>query len=115
MKRGDIDMAAGTPIDIINVLYPIAYGVSVYFLKKTMDRLDKAEDKVNKIEKDYVTETAHSKSLDKIENELKSVKEDIKDMSSKFLTKEDFFREQAKTDKKLEKITDILMEIKEGK
>ena len=108
-------MAANAAADILNVLYPIAYGISVYFLKKTMDRVDKTEDKVNRIEKDYVTETAHSKSLEKIENELKGVKEDIKDMSSKFLTKEDLFREQAKTDKKLEKITDMLMEIKEGK
>ena len=103
------------PNNLADFLYPIAYAIIAFFLKKNQDRQEKLEERVNKIEKDYVTETSHEKSLTKIENELKGVKEDIKDMSSKFLTKEDFFREQAKTDKKLEKITDILMEIKEGK
>lgn len=55
-----------------------------YFLKRTIDRIDKCESDIAKIKEDYIT-------------------------------KEDFFREQGKTDRKLDRIMDILLEIKGGK
>lgn len=59
-------------------------GIITYFLKRTIDRIDKCESDIAKIKEDYIT-------------------------------KEDFFREQAKTDRKLDRIMDILLEIKGGK
>ena len=37
---------------------------------------------------------------------------DIKQIKADYITKEDFFREQAKTDRKLDRIMDILLEMK---
>ncbi|MGN0633933.1 MAG: hypothetical protein ACI4JW_08690 [Oscillospiraceae bacterium] len=59
-------------------------GIITYFLKRTIDRIDKCESDISKIKEDYIT-------------------------------KEDFFREQGKTDRKLDRIMDILLEIKGGK
>ena len=39
----------------------------------------------------------------------------IDEIKDNYLTREDFFREQIKTEKKLDKIMDILMELKGGK
>ena len=40
---------------------------------------------------------------------------DIKQIKADYITKEDFFREQAKTDRKLDRIMDILLEMKGDK
>ena len=46
--------------------------------------------------------------IGKCESDIAKIKED-------YITKEDFFREQGKTDRKLDRIMDILLEIKGGK
>lgn len=69
---------------VINVILTGGFGVVTYFLKRTMDRIDKCESDISRIKEDYIT-------------------------------KEDFFREQGKTDRKLDRIMDILLEIKGGK
>ena len=42
-------------------------------------------------------------------------REDIEKIKANYITKEDFFREQAKTDRKLDRIMDILLEMKGDK
>lgn len=46
---------------------------------------------------------------------LKSCESAIAQIKEDYITKEDFFREQGKTDRKLDRIMDILLEIKGGK
>ena len=48
-------------------------------------------------------------------DELDKCKTDIAKIKEDYITKEDFFREQGKTDRKLDRIMDILLEIKGGK
>lgn len=48
-------------------------------------------------------------------DELDHCKSDIARIKEDYITKEDFFREQGKTDRKLDRIMDILLEIKGGK
>ena len=45
---------------------------------------------------------------------LKSCETAIAQIKEDYITKEDFFREQGKTDRKLDRIMDILLEIKGG-
>lgn len=109
----------------MEMLVTLAIGIISYFLKKTMDRLEKMEHKTVMIEKDYVTETSHKEGMDKLEQEVieirkdytpkkdfeKAVEEfrkDIKSTYDKFLTKEDYFREQGKMEKKLDNIIRLL-------
>ena len=46
---------------------------------------------------------------------MKEVREDIEKIKANYITKEAFFREQAKTDRKLDRIMDILLEMKGDK
>ncbi len=48
-------------------------------------------------------------------DELDECKKDIMKIKEDYITKEDFFREQTENRRKLDKIMDILMEIKGGK
>lgn len=104
-------------------------GIISFFLKKQMDRSDKVEQKIQMIEKDYVTEVAHGKDIEKLGQDITKIREDytpkaefkevvnefrneMKEAQKEFLTKDDFYREQGKMEKKMDKIIDLLM--KEG-
>ncbi|MCB6616948.1 hypothetical protein [Ruminococcus sp. 210702-SL.1.03] len=69
---------------VLQIILTGGIGTIAYFLKRTIDRIDKCESDIAKIKEDYIT-------------------------------KEDFFREQGKTDRKLDRMMDILLEIKGGK
>ncbi len=66
---------------------------------------------VEQIKKDYTPRDEHNKAFDE-------VRADIKKITENYLTKEDFFREQAKTERKLDstenkidKVLELLMNI----
>ena len=67
--------------------------------EKAHDRMSKD---IEQIKKEYTPRQVHDKAVDE-------VRSDIKKITENYLTKEDFFREQAKTDRKLDRILDILM------
>lgn len=56
---------------------------------------DKALKDIEQIKKDYTPRDVHNKAFDE-------VRADIKKITENYLTKEDFFREQAKTERKLD-------------
>ncbi|MDR1629886.1 MAG: hypothetical protein LBS36_06710 [Oscillospiraceae bacterium] len=64
-------------------------------------------DDIKKIRQDYTPRSVHTKDIDECKGDIKRITED-------YITKEDFFREQAKTDRKLDRIMDILLEMKGG-
>ena len=72
-------------------------GVVGFFLTRSFAALDKKADK---------------SELEQVKAYADSLRKQIAEIKSNYLTKEDFFREQMKTEKKLDKITDILMELK---
>lgn len=55
---------------------------------------------IKQIRADYTPRAEHRKDLDECRGDIKQIKAD-------YITKEDFFREQAKTDRKLDRIMDI--------
>ncbi|RGJ72626.1 hypothetical protein DXD51_01260 [Eubacterium sp. TM05-53] len=110
-----LELAIGTVITVIT-----------YFLKKTMDKIDKTDHKVQQIEKDYITEIAHEKIIKEIKKDIQDIKtdytpktefkevvkefrNDLKEAQKQFLTKEDFIREQRKTETKLDEIYKLLL------
>lgn len=74
-------------------------GVIGFFVKRAFDRLDGKAD---------VTE------LEDAKKDIEKNKTDISKIKDNYLTKEDFFREQTKTEKKLDEMLKILMEINRG-
>ena len=98
-----------TEVDVVGYIVAGAVGVIGFFLKRTMTRLDTTEKDVQTIKENYVKENDHKESLQKIDEDIKEVKKDIRIINDKFLTKDDFYREQRKTEKKIEKIISILL------
>lgn len=84
---------------IVMFLITGAVGVIGFFLSRAFGQLDKCASKEELENLD--------KRVEKVEKAIDKIKED-------YITKDDFFREQAKTDKKLDKIMDILLEMKGG-
>ncbi|WP_303820948.1 hypothetical protein [Ruminococcus flavefaciens] len=76
-------------------------GIITYFLKRVMDELDKCRSDIDDIKGRYVAK-----------DEFDKAKSDITEVKQNYLTKEDFYREQVKTEQKLDKIMDILMQMK---
>lgn len=74
-------------------------GVIGFFLTRSFAALDKKADK---------------SELESLKSEVENIRKTIADVKDNYLTKEDFLREQVKTEKKLDKIMDILMEMKGG-
>ena len=110
-----LELAIGTVITVIT-----------YFLKKTMDKIDKTDHKVQQIERDYLTEIAHEKIIKEVKKDIQDIKtdytpktefkeavkefrNDLKEAQKQFLTKEDFIREQRKTENKLDEIYKLLL------
>lgn len=67
---------------------------------------EKAQEKlsgaIEEIKRDYTPRSVHEKSYDELRADIKKIMEN-------FLTREDFFREHAKTERKLDMVLDILM------
>ena len=87
-------------LPIIMLIISGAVGIIGFFLKRTIDNQDKCATKEEL--------SAVDERVGKTEKAIEKIRED-------YITKEDFFREQAKTDKKLDRIMDILLEMKGGK
>lgn len=80
-----------------------------YALKAEHEKdFEECKDDIKKIRQDYTPRDLHTKDFDETKNDIKKIKED-------YITKEDFFREQGKTDRKLDRIMDILLEMKGDK
>lgn len=101
-------------------------GIIGYFLKRTMNRVDRHDEDIDKIKvatvrtetyndnlaelktdikqirEDYTPKTVHVKDYDECRKDIKQIKED-------YIMKEDFYREINKVDKKLDYITDLMI------
>lgn len=108
-------------------------GALTYLIKRSVfGKVDKIENRVEYVEKHYTLKKEHEDNLKECKEDIKSIrqdytpremhekdfdecKNDIKKMKEDYITKEDFFREQGKTDRKLDRIMDILLEMKGDK
>lgn len=86
---------------LVTTAIGLAISIIGYFVKRTMDD-------IKNVREDYTPKSMHQKDFDECRQDIKQIKED-------YITKEDFFREQTKTDRKLDRIMDILLEMKGDK
>ncbi len=84
---------------IIEGILSAGIAVTAFFVKRTINELDEC--------RKNIFECASKDDLNICKNDIAKIKED-------YITKEDFFREQTENRRKLDKIMDILMEIKRG-
>lgn len=86
---------------VFQIILTGGMGIITYFLKRTISDIDKCINDLEKVKENYVPRS-----------EFDRVKADITDVKQNYLTKDDFYREQNKTDKKLDRIMEILMDMK---
>ncbi len=102
-----------------------------YLIKFALfSRLEKMEKKLDEFEKGLVDKDLHEKDIDEVKSDIETIKAnytprsihakdfdecrgDIRKITENYITREDFFREQVKMDKKLDKIMDILINTRE--
>lgn len=74
-------------------------GVIGFFVKRAFDSLN---------------EKATKAELEEVKKDVEVCKTDISKIKDNYLTKDDFFREQTKTEKKLDDMLKILMDMSRG-
>lgn len=85
---------------VVMLVISAAFGVIGFFLARAFASLDKC---------------ATKEELNTVKKDVDINRQAIEKIKSDYITKEDFFREQNKTDGKLDRIMDILLEMKGGK
>lgn len=118
---------------LILLLVGSVTGALTYLIKRSVfGKVDKLESRVEYVEKNYTLQKDHESDLKECKDDIKGIRQDytpkkmhekdfdecktdIKKIKEDYITKEDFFREQGKTDRKLDRIMDILLEMKGDK
>ncbi len=90
---------ATTILSIYSAILTLMIGIIGFFLTRTFKELD------NK---------TSSKEFEVAKKDIEKNTDDIRRIKDNYLTKDDYFREQAKVDKKLDSIMEILMTISKG-
>ncbi len=86
---------------LVEVALTVGIGIISYLLKRTITELDKCK-----------ADIAEARENGVKRHELNECKKDITQVKADYITREDFFREQGDTRRKLDNIMGILLEIK---
>lgn len=111
---------------IITTVVGIGLGIISYFLKRTMNQVDKQGEKIislgneaatkedlkenteelkkdiRKIREDYTPKDIHQKEFDECRTDIKQIRAD-------YITKDDFIREISKMDRKLDQMLEMML------
>ena len=107
---------------LVATLVTVAVGIISYFLKRTMSKQDRHEEDINHIKLTYVTRDQLKEFKEETNNGINKLQKDIEDIKENTLKKADFLRQQANTermierlekntDKKLDNIYDVVLKI----
>lgn len=110
---------------IITTAVSLAIGTITYFLKRTMSAVDKNGADIHGIQLTYVTKQELKTCKADLEQDTDDIKasltarveeleSSVDNIRDKYLTKDDFYRTQANTDKKLDKMYDLLLQMSKG-
>lgn len=84
---------------IISLCAGLVIGVIGFFLKRTISRVDDNAAAIQNIHNNYVVQDDHNDDIAECRADIKQIKED-------YITRDDFYREQSKTERKLDHIMD---------
>ena len=111
---------------VITTAITLGIGVITYFLKRTMNQVDRQDSRIQQQENTAVTRTELEKNMDKLEQDIRQIRDDytpkemhrkdfdecradIKQIRADFMTKEDFIREISKLDRKLDRMLEMMI------
>lgn len=106
---------------ILSLVVPTVVGIIGYFLKRTIAKADDCEKEIECIKSTYATQSSvekiektlkdeTAKFQTEIKDRLEDVSTDLKDVQINYIHKNDFFKEMAKIDNKIERILDLIIE-----
>ena len=101
-----VNITQAVIISIITLIITTVVSIIGFFLKRTMGRVDKCEERLEEIPNKYESAKQHAKDIADFKEELKGVKADVKTISNDFLKKEDFVRKMSEIDTKFERLED---------
>lgn len=106
---------------IITTAITMGIGVIAYFLKRTMNQVDRQGDRISRVENESIDKADLKESTEELKKDIRQIREDytprdahqkdfdecrrdIKEIRSVYLTKEDFIREMGKLDHKMDQM-----------
>lgn len=101
MDKGGEIMSQDVLNGIANLLLTGGIAIISYFLKRTISELDTCKRDITEMKETRIRRT-----------ELDECKKDIAQVKADYITREDFFREQDSTRRQLDRIMNVLLEIK---
>lgn len=99
----------------VTTVVTLALATIGYFLKRTISTTDEHGKDISNIKQTYVTQDDFRSYKKQTRDDMQQVVGDLSELKEKCLFKEDFYRTQAATDKKLDKIYDMLYQMNGGK
>lgn len=105
-----------TPFEwlVIGIVFSVGIGIVGYFLKRTMNRTDRHDDKINDFPQKYVTKAELKEFKGEIRGETAKLTGAVEEIRANYLPKADYLQHQARNDQQLTRILDMLMEMKGG-
>lgn len=99
---------------IVTTLAGIAVTIISYFLRRTISKTDDHDRDINYIKQTYVSKSELEAVRSEIRDDIGSLKADVKEIKESALTKADYYRSQTAAERKIDKLYDLLMDIKRG-
>lgn len=87
-----------------------AIGIIGYFLKRTMNTTDSHGRDINEIKRTYVTKDELKEIKSELRDMVKELSADISQLKNSCLTKDDYYRKQVESDRKVDRLYDIFLE-----
>lgn len=99
---------------LIALIFAGAVTIIGFFLKRTISQTDNHDKAIKEIQLTYVTKSELKEVKDSTQRTLDKQQKNIEEIKDQMLTKADFFRMQTKTDNKIDKIYDLLIQQRAG-
>lgn len=105
----------------VGTVFTVAIGIISYFLKRTMSDIDRHGVAISDIQKNYVRRAEmeqkekelrddFQKNNDAILEAIQRLTDEVKDVQVNYINKDDFFKESVRTEQKVDKILDLIIE-----
>lgn len=98
----------------VTTLAALAISIIGFFLKKTISKTDEHDKDINIIKQNYVRQDDFKAYQSQSREDIKQLTADINELKEKCLFREDFFRSQASTDQKIDRIYDMVYQMNKG-
>ncbi len=100
---------------LFGILCSGAIAIIGFFLKRTINQADRHDKEIKGIQLTYVTKDELKEVKESTQRSLDKQQNSIEEIKDQMLTKADFYRQQTKTDNKIDKIYDLLISQQGGK